>query len=507
MGAPRPAPFLATPAGFAVLLAAYALVHVALRVAVSSAVTIDDARETVFAQTLAWGYQPRQPPLYNWLVWGAFRLLGPGVLALSVVKYAVLATAYAFLYASARRVLRDPRLPTLATFGLLLVVPVSWILHEALTHSVTVLAACAATLYLLLRVEASGSVPAHLGLGAALGLGLLSKFSFAVFAAALLLAAATVPPFRARLRSSRFLLSLAVAAALVLPYALWYAGHGFAFLRMASAEVRAGQGEDHLEGVVDGLFYVAKVTLIYATPLWLVCLALVPQVYRRPLRLPAGAPAGARLVERFLLGVVGLLTGGALLTLVTFLKFRWLLPGFFLLPLLAFARLDAAGVRPAQLRRLAVVLLLAEAAVIGGILLRIGTGHLGGRPYKLNEPYDRLAAGLREAGFRDGTIVAGRGPVGGNLRLQLPGSRVLSLESPYYVPPARGTAGQCLVVWERGGAERVPPDLRDFVARVLDVSLDEGAAPAIVEALVHHTSDKRRRLAYVLLPGGAGGCR
>src|SRR5439155_273101 len=115
---------LDTPAGFGALLLAYLVVHLLLRVLVSRVLTIDDAREAVLGQTLAWGYQARQPPLYNWLVWGTFRLVGVSVLSLTVVKYAVLGTAYAFVYASARRILPTPRLATLATFSLLLVFPV-----------------------------------------------------------------------------------------------------------------------------------------------------------------------------------------------------------------------------------------------------------------------------------------------------------------------------------------------------------------------------------------------
>jgi hypothetical protein len=50
---------------FVLLLVAYAIGHAALRVWISPVLNIDDAREAIFSQTLAWGYQPRQPPLYT----------------------------------------------------------------------------------------------------------------------------------------------------------------------------------------------------------------------------------------------------------------------------------------------------------------------------------------------------------------------------------------------------------------------------------------------------------
>src|SRR5262245_12875012 len=86
------------PAGVLAILVAWGAVHLALRVALSGILTIDDSRELMFAQTLEWGYQPRQPPLYNWLVWIAVRLLGPTVLAVTLVKYVALGLAGWFVY-------------------------------------------------------------------------------------------------------------------------------------------------------------------------------------------------------------------------------------------------------------------------------------------------------------------------------------------------------------------------------------------------------------------------
>src|SRR5262249_47059900 len=151
------------------LVAAYGVAHFLLRVTLSPILTIDDSREAVLAQSLEWGYISRQPPLYNWLVWAAFRLLGPGVAGLPLVKDAVLGTAYLFVYLSARRVLRQPPLAALAALSLWLIVPINWVVHEALTHSLTALAAGAAMFYVFLRLEATGSTGTYVALGLTLG--------------------------------------------------------------------------------------------------------------------------------------------------------------------------------------------------------------------------------------------------------------------------------------------------------------------------------------------------
>jgi 4-amino-4-deoxy-L-arabinose transferase-like glycosyltransferase len=488
-------------AGLALLLG-WVLLHVALRLWISPVLTIDDAREAVLGQTLEWGYQRQQPPLYNWLVWAAFRMLGVSVLALTVVKYAVLGVAIACVHRSARRLVGEGWLALLATAALVLVVPLSWTVHEALTHSVAALAACAATFDALLRLETSRRLGAYAVLGLAVGLGLLSKYSYVVFLVALLAAALTVPAYRARLLDVRALLALAIAALVAAPFAGWLIRHRVDLLATYVAQVPGAVSRSYLGGLGSGLYYVARVALYYLAPLAVVFAVLLPQVYRRR---PA-APAGGRLLERFLLAVTGLLVLGVLLGVVGYLKFRWLVPGFFLLPLYFAWRLTAAPVAPRALRRLAGVLLLAEAAVVGGIVVRIyGDRLFFDRPARLNEPYDALAGQLADAGFTGGTIVAGPGPLAGSLRLRFPAARVLSLEHPQYRPPARGT-GQCLVVWERGGPENVPEALRAFLASALDAPLAGDEPVAVLSASYRHSDAPPRRLPYLLLPG-RGGCR
>jgi hypothetical protein len=57
----------------------YGIVHSALRLSISRTLTLDDARANELAQTLSLGYQLRQPPLYEWLLWFSQRFFGPGI--------------------------------------------------------------------------------------------------------------------------------------------------------------------------------------------------------------------------------------------------------------------------------------------------------------------------------------------------------------------------------------------------------------------------------------------
>jgi 4-amino-4-deoxy-L-arabinose transferase-like glycosyltransferase len=491
------------PRGVVALVLLYILAHVALRVWLSPVVTIDDAREALFAQTLEWGYQPRQPPLYNWLVWLAFRLLGVGIWPLVLVKYAVLGAAYLCLYLSARRVLGDARLAALGTFSLLLVVPLNWVVHEALTHSLAALAVAALTFYVLLRVEAGGGLGASVGLGLALALGFLAKFSFALFAGSLLLAALSLPSFRASLLRPRMVLGLGGGALVLLPYLVWFYRHDFSLGRMYGEEVDPGLEEPYLLGVASALYYIARIAFYYLTPLSLVVLALFPAIWRdRRARPTAVLTAPRRLVRRFFLAEGAILLAAALFAGLTYLKFRWMIPTLFLLPLMLFSWVD--GAEPRSVAWYARVLLVAELLVLVAFAANIYRGDRLGRPSRLTTPYDRIAAQLALTGFRHGTIAAGEGALGGNLRLHFREARVIRLTNPDYLPPP-GAPGPCLVAWEKGPGEGVPPEMQRWLAAALGLRLTGREPTRVAQALYHHARERTLRVRFLLLEAPRGG--
>lgn len=502
----------ALPAGetarFLGLLALYVVTHIVLRLLVSPTLTIDDSREAVFGQTLEWGYLPRQPPLYNWLVWAAFRVFGVGLLGLTLVKYALLFLAYTFVYLSGRRILSDGgdgRLAALATFSLLLMVPVNWVVHEALTHSVAALASAAATFYVLLRLEASGSVPAYLAFGLVLALGVLSKFSYAFFGGALVLAALTVGPFRRRILDPRIGLTALVAVALVAPYLFWFYGRAYAFAPMYADEVGVGESRTYFAGVASGLYYLVRVTLYYLTPLWIVFLVVFRGGWARRSSAAGFVGPGGRLLERFLLAEVGLLLAGVLVGGVTYLKFRWMLPVYVLCPLYALAWLRRDASTAPRLTRLAYTILAAELAVVVAFPVSVFRGDFLGKPSRFTTPYVEVARQLGATGFTRGTIIGDDGALAGNLRLWFPQARVIRLTNPDYVPVAPG-GGQCLVAWEKAPIDRVPDDIRDWIRGALGTDLSGAGPVRVLDAKYLHARDATLRVAYVLVPQGLGRC-
>jgi 4-amino-4-deoxy-L-arabinose transferase-like glycosyltransferase len=506
--------WLARPEGALLLILAWAGVHTFLRLSLSTALTADDAREAVLAQSLRWGYQARQPPLYNWLAWVAFRLIGPGLVALTLLKYLLLVLAFWLVYVTARRIVGDPRLATLGTFALLLLLPIGWTVHEALTHSVVVLATCAGTVYALVRIADEPSPLAYAGLGLAVGLGLLSKFTFVPFLAALGLAALTVERYRLRVLTPRILIAIVVAALLILPFAVWFVGEGHDLGRLYAREVRIENGHTWARSARAGLLYIVRITVLYLAPVGLALGACFPALYRPlpPESRDSPDASNGRLVGWLLVWMLVVFTVAALAGGLSFLKARWLVPTFFLAPVYGLWRAERQGVSSRRVTALAVLLALVEVAVIGGLAFRVVGASQFRQPYRMNEPYDAIATGLSRAGFTHGTIVAGYGTLAGNLAVRFTDSRILHTEYPDF-QPAREDSGQCLLVWDRrpgrrGNPDEIgpPEDVRRY-AEALDVALTGSEPVGVVETPFLFDARRIRRVHYILLPDGAGRCR
>jgi hypothetical protein len=336
--------------------------------------------------------------------------------------------------------------------------------------------------------------------------GLLSKFSYALFAGALLLAALTVPAYRTRLLHPRVGLAAGAAALAVLPFAAWFYGHEFSLARIYAEEVDPGAPEPYLLGVASAVYYLARVSVYYLTPLWLVLLALFPAAWRASGAATAPAPA-ERLLARFFLAELALVLAGALVAGVTYLKFRWMMPAFFLFPLYLFARVDRRPIDASRLRWYARLLVLTAAVGATAFVVNIWRGDALGRPSHLNAPYDALAAHVAAAGFTGGTIAGGEGSAAGNLRLWFPGARVLRLANPDYVPPDRAGGGQCLVVWEKERSETVPAEVARWLDAALGVRLPADLPVHTVELPFHFSRRHVLRSRFVLLPQGIGRCQ
>jgi len=409
----------ANPLPWLLLLAA---AHVVVRVAISPALNWDEAQQIVWAQQLQWGYGA-QPPLYTWLQWGVNQVLGPSVLALSLLKQALIVLTCVLMWLAARELL-GPRAAWWSAASLWLLPPFGWYAVSDLTHTVLALAMTGGAWWLLLRIvrrEGHGCRREFAALGLVCGCGVLAKYNFALTLAVLVAALLSVPGPRRALLGKGWWWTALIGLILALPHGLWLLSH---WHMVSSGTLRKMEIAAHPSWGL-GLFNLLAAILATLTLWALAALAAFGSGWwRRPDPVPESL-AWLRPVFRRYLALLAV----ALLILVfavgvTAFKDRWLAPLLAPVPLMAFAlrpelENDRRGNRFTGLTlAMALVILVAGAAQPWFSLV-------DGKPHPVNYPVVRLGQALRGAGYDgQGRIIATDSLLAGTLRTRFPAAPV-----------------------------------------------------------------------------------
>ncbi len=120
-----------------------------------------------------------------------------------------------------RAALKDDRWAAAASLSLAASYPVGWSFHDWATQTILLCIACFVTMHAAINWLEKPSARAALWLGAAIGIGLLAKFSYLLFLGGLLIACFSMPEIRSSLADRRLLLAIAVALLMVSPYLFW----------------------------------------------------------------------------------------------------------------------------------------------------------------------------------------------------------------------------------------------------------------------------------------------
>lgn len=494
------------------LIFLYCALHFVVRLALSPVFSLDESEQVLFGESLQWGYRFREPPLMTWLAYATFSVVGLSHAALYALKYVLMAAGLAAYFASARRILGEARLATLATFGLLTTFVMGFLPHQDLMHTVLLASLLAAFLWALLRVLDSRKLADYLLLGLVVGLGLLSKYVFAVVVAGFGVGVLVTPALRQKLRWQGVLLAALLAVALVAPYVYWSMANEHSLFALAKDVTKgAGPALDPLSWL-KGLSSFTLALASFLMP-FIVLFAACFWNSLRPIPASIGSAeqrAHLRMFEFAFAASVFLMFIAVFFVGTESFKPRWLHQVALWLPLYLFLRVAIVGTSELRQQIFALGALVFAIAVVIARFVIYETNIEHCRQCREYMPYDRFAAGLSQVGFYQGTIVAHRHDMGGNLRYYLPQSRVVT---PGYAlsvfGPPTSEHGQCLVVWK--GEGEMPAKLADYLREVLHATPGPDSLRGHVAArYIKLPADKRRafvRLSYVLMPSGSGECR
>ncbi|TCL76219.1 glycosyltransferase family 39 protein [Rhizobium sp. BK251] len=458
-----------------VVLAGYFLLQFVARLCMPHSLELDEAEQTLLAQWLSAGYNS-QPPFYNWLQYGVTSLLGVSLVSLALLKNLLLFGSYLFYWLTARMLLKNRDLATIATLSLLAIPQVSFEAQRDLTHTVAVIFCACLFLYGMFRTLKRQDTLAYVITGIALGAGLISKYNFALLPAAAFGALLLDREDRKVLFNWRLLLTAAVSIVIVLPHALWFA-ENYALATSRTFTKMYGTGDDSaLAQIWSGLL-----SLLTAVPSFAgLAVAIFFLMFGKRLFGTLGATSRwTRVVERLLL-----LELGALLFLIVFagvenIRDRWMTPLLMVVPLYICLKIDAAEIDLKKALRISVATAATiMVAVIAILSTRMLIGPLVGDYQRLNIPYRALAEIIsREVGASPAAIVSIDPHLAGNMRLQMPDAPVMSPIYSDFQPSFQWDATHPVVfVWrERYGGP--PPALPGEFQTWLDSRIGPGVTP------------------------------
>jgi 4-amino-4-deoxy-L-arabinose transferase-like glycosyltransferase len=396
---------------FLVALGVYFLIQVAIRVAQQGALELDEAEQVFIAQHLRLGYNT-QPPLYAWLQWLAFQVFGVSHLGLAVLKNALLFLLYASLFQTARLLLGT--LPGIAVAAsLVLLIPFGWEAQVDRTHTILATALAAATLWAYFALLRHPTRRLRLVLGLLIGLGMQSKYNFAIFVLALCGASFIVREHRVVVWTKDMWLTVQVAVLTLLPHAMWFFQQAGTASTTTLQKMGGAPGSGYARNVINGLFEFFVSVVAFLAPFWLVLGVLF---WRR-----RQASAQPGLDARFFLWFYA--TGAACITALVLsgylanIRSRWLQPLLFSLPL-AFCLFFPPRLAK-HYRQLLFVSVLGASVLTVALALRPQIQVALGKDARIYQPYPELAAEIAHRFPAARAVAAQDLHVAGNIRFQL----------------------------------------------------------------------------------------
>jgi 4-amino-4-deoxy-L-arabinose transferase-like glycosyltransferase len=456
------------------LVLVYCALYYAFRVAVSSSMELDEAEQYLSGAVFSWGYW-NQPPLYSWLVKAFSAPFGMSIKSILAVKYVVLFVFYSGFYMVARTLWEEKR--ALFATGSLLVLPTySYQFNVDLTHTILLTAVSAAACLVFIRVLTEGRLVHYAVFGAVAGLGVLSKYNFAFFLSALVLAALTSREGRRALFNRGTLLSVSVCLVILLPHFFWLVENDFPPVRYALGKARTG-GLD-----VFSLGRVFHLVVSAYLPAFVFVASFAAFLLRKLGRNQWLGGTGPAFFRR--LAAISMLVPLALIFVLRTEKFseRWLSPLLFTIPLALFTMVDfdLAKRRFLWFGRVMVIIaagILAARALIGFFPDFVGKAE------RMNIPFEeisaRLSERLTEEGFTDlrGSVIASNSEhLIANIKVYLPFGSHLALKGGGSETGPELAGLDSVIVWDvKKHGQEIPQGFR--LAMPGAVQLEPVSAP------------------------------
>ncbi|MFZ2197414.1 MAG: glycosyltransferase family 39 protein [Thermodesulfovibrionales bacterium] len=447
----------------------YCCLYAVLRLSISSTMEMDESEQFLDGSFLAFGYA-RQPPFYSWLVYGMAKLFGLNIQTIIATKYIIM-FFFCFSFYLIARSFWNMRTSLLITGTLLIFPTYSYEFNRDLSHSILVTTMASITCYIFVRLLRRGRTSDYLLLGASTGIGFLSKYNFAFFLLALLLAALSLSEGRRAFFNKKIFLSFTSFVLIVSPHVIWLYQNDFLPFRHSLAKADAGVLDLSSAGQI---FHVIISSYYGVLVFLMICFIFFGFNISWP-NLRHGSKS--RLNFFYYLSLYGLTIPLLVIPIFKTGHFseRWLAPILFSLPLAVFS---GAGMQ-ANSRRFKLLGYLCIFIAVAIFAVRSFIGFfpdISGKAERVHTPFRYVSQQLRQElamrgidDSRDITIISGNEYLAANVAAWLPGEKKYLLHGDHRIAKSMSGSGVKLLLWEAAKkGEDIPNEYaRDFTSVLL----------------------------------------
>ena len=417
------------------IVLAYVIINALSQRLVSGTADLDQSRQLLFSQDWQLGYSS-QPPLYTWLVLTVFAVTGPSLSALLGIKVVLLSSLAAILIGVGRQFSFSKQQHLITIISMVFILGFLWESQKDLTHTVLATVISAATLLQIVRTQRHPITSNYIILGLLIGMGLISKYNYALFLLALITTAVITRRYSRIIMDYRIFVSIAIAVLVFAPHVIWI---------LNNTDVALGTVWKLGDNEGNYLLCISRVVLnaiVFLTPLWILSLFL----FSGRLDCQGTNQSNDRVfmvklsVVTMVIVILFVLATGA-----QEFQVRWFQPLLFFMPLLIalLARPSKNGLRFYCSIGVSFALMVAIALPLKNLVaedLNFSD--------RRNIPYPSLAKSLAGATGEPAAIFSETDFLGGNIRLVFRRSRIIT---PSYEGQPINHSGMRLVLCETPG--------------------------------------------------------
>ena len=421
----------------------YILIHLALRVYFSQTLQVDDAEQIRFSQDLLLGYPIPQPPMYSWLSWIMFQIFGTGLLALTLLKYAIISLTFWFTWLVSGQLFQHLQTRYIATFSYLLMPSFAWHMHQGFTHTIMLSFGIVLSLHALLSLKDNPSTKNYIYLGLAFGIGLMGKYSFLLFMVPILISALSINSYRKTILSPKILLAIGVFVLMIGPHAYWLSQHHQEIFSSIDQKLQV-TNDNALIDRFKSAWQFSTAAIAFVVPFALVFLI---NSWRRLFNADKQLTkqANVLLLNRFYWVIIISIIVLALFVSMPHFKVRWFHPLMMIFPLWMMIRIERQELLSKSITRwFSAILIIFTFLILSIRLLQVTIGPNLGNYGRLNIPIHGTLNKLDNSLLDSSTLKTNDAFLGAHLLSKYPNSTVFINNKRY----GDLKLSQCLWLWD-----------------------------------------------------------